>query len=514
MSTKVKRISNIELLRIIAMIMIIMHHFALHGCSQLQRGYTFNTVVIDVFILGGKVGVDLFILISGYFMVDSKITMRKILKFVGQVWFYSISIFSLFYIIITPNAGLSYLDGVHFFFPILYGENWFASTYFWLMLSIPLLNCVINRLNNKQIIRLIIIMLIVCSVLPVLLEISIILSNYGWFVALYILAAYIKRRKSLEGKCIKNFLFAGILYCCLFVLNIYYYRYREQYSIVVVLISLELFLGFLKLRPFYNKWINLIASAVFGIYLIHDNTLVRPYLWNNVVHVQRYYEQEGFALFSVKIVIFIFVLCVMIDLLRQRTVEKIWMRIVDSCIIPSMPMAKEIIEIFLKNFYYTAKRFYNGKLFDEEKKRFLIAFFITIITALLGSGSLYINTMDNISNKIELLYVFIRYTVNLIYLIVPLYFVVCHIIKFINYILLSHKISKVIVIMCLRIFIVCTISMLILSIRGYGVCTLMQNYMQDKRSEYFFWILILIELIMAFTSKKYLNFYKIKYENS
>ena len=47
-----------------------------------------------------------------------------------------------------------------------------------------------------------------------------------------------------------------------------------------------------------------------------------------------------------------------------------------------------------------------------------------------------------------------------------------------------------------------------------GVCTLMQNYMQDKRSEYFFWILILIELIMAFTSKKYLNFYKIKYENS
>lgn len=117
MSTKVKRISNIELLRIIAMIMIIMHHFALHGCSQLQRGYTFNTVVIDVFILGGKVGVDLFILISGYFMVDSKITMRKILKFVGQVWFYSISIFSLFYIIITPNAGLSYLDGVHFFFP-------------------------------------------------------------------------------------------------------------------------------------------------------------------------------------------------------------------------------------------------------------------------------------------------------------------------------------------------------------------------------------------------------------
>ena len=513
MNTKGKRISNIELLRIIAMVMIIMHHFALHGCSRLQRDYTFNTVVVDIFILGGKVGVDLFILISGYFMVDSKITMRKILKFVGQVWFYSISIFFLFYIIITPDAGLSYLDGVHFFFPILYGENWFASAYFCLMLSIPLLNYVINRLDNKQIVGLIITMLVVCSILPVLLEIDIILSNYGWFIALYILAAYIKRKKPLEGNCIKNFLFASILYCCLFILSIYYYRYREQYSIVVVLISLELFLGFLKLKPFYNKWINLIASAVFGIYLIHDNTLVRPYLWSNLFHIQRYYEQDGFALISFKIVILIFVFCVVIDLLRQRTVEKIWMKIVDIYIIPRIPTAKKIIEIFVKNIYYTVNRFYNGRLLDEEKKRFLIAFFIIIVTAFLGSSSLYIHTMDNINNKIELLYIFIRYTVNLIYLIAPLYFVICHIIKFVNYILLNNKISKAIIIIFLRLLVVCAISMLILSIRGYGFCMLMQNYMQDKRSEYFFWILILIGFIISFTSKKYLNFYKIKYEN-
>lgn len=121
--------------------------------------------------------------------------------------------------------------------------------------------------------------------------------------------------------------------------------------------------------------------------------------------------------------------------------------------------------------------------------------------------------MDNINNKIELLYIFIRYTVNLIYLIAPLYFVICHIIKFVNYILLNNKISKAIIIIFLRLLVVCAISMLILSIRGYGFCMLMQNYMQDKRSEYFFWILILIGFIVSFTSKKYLNFYKIKYEN-
>lgn len=512
MKTKVKRVSNIELLRIIAMIMIIMHHFALHGCSQLQKDYTFNTVVIDVFILGGKVGVDLFVLISGYFMVDSKITMRKILKFVGQVWFYSSSIFLLFRLIITPDVGLSYLDGVHFLFPILYGENWFASTYFWLMLSVPLLNYVINKLDDKQIVRLIITILFVCSVLPVFLEISIILSNYGWFVVLYVLAAYIKRRTPLEGKCIKNFLFAGMLYGCLFVLNIYYYRYREQYSIVVVLISLELFLGFLKMKSFYNKWINLMASAAFGVYLIHDNALVRPYLWNDIFHVQRLYEQKGFVLSSLKIVILIFAFCVMIDLLRQKTVEKIWMKVIDRCILPNIPIIKRYIEIFIKKSCDTAKRFYNGKLLREEKKRFLMAFLIIIIIALSGGGSLYLNTMNNINNRIELLYVFIRYTINLLYLVVPLYFVLCHIINFLKYVFLNYKINKAIGTIFIRIVTASVICTVILLVRGYGYCTLIQNYMQDKRSEYFFWILILIGLIISFTNKKYLNFYKMKHE--
>lgn len=170
-----------------------MHHFVVHGFSTLPNDYSINRLLIDFFILGGKVGVDLFILISGYFMVDSKITMRKILKFIAQVWFYSVVIFVLFSYVVFPNGEIPFLDGFHFFFPLLYGENWFASTYFWLMLSTPLLNCVINYLTIKQLRRIIATILFICSVLPVFFEISIILSNYGWFVTLYFLAAYIKK---------------------------------------------------------------------------------------------------------------------------------------------------------------------------------------------------------------------------------------------------------------------------------------------------------------------------------
>ena len=81
----------------------------------------------------------------------------------------------------------------------------------------------------------------------------------------------------------------------LFVLTIYYYRYREQYSIIVVLIAVELLNAFRKMKPFYNKWINVIASATFGVYLIHDNELVRPYIWNEIFQVSLHYGKSEYS---------------------------------------------------------------------------------------------------------------------------------------------------------------------------------------------------------------------------
>ena len=65
------RASNIELLRIISMILIIMHHFSVHGCFPFTPDLTFNKVFLQVFGLGGKAAVVAFVMITGYFMVSS-----------------------------------------------------------------------------------------------------------------------------------------------------------------------------------------------------------------------------------------------------------------------------------------------------------------------------------------------------------------------------------------------------------------------------------------------------------
>lgn len=92
-----ERNSNIELLRIIAMLLIVMHHFSVHGLGK-ELPYCLNRYIAGTTILGGKFGVAIFVLISGYYMCRSRFTVKKLLKIWGQVAFYSLSIFTAFFL--------------------------------------------------------------------------------------------------------------------------------------------------------------------------------------------------------------------------------------------------------------------------------------------------------------------------------------------------------------------------------------------------------------------------------
>ena len=74
------RESNIELLRVISMVMIFVYHYCVHGSILKVGSYTINKLVALFLSIGGRVGVNLFILIMGYFMINSKFKIKKLLK--------------------------------------------------------------------------------------------------------------------------------------------------------------------------------------------------------------------------------------------------------------------------------------------------------------------------------------------------------------------------------------------------------------------------------------------------
>ena len=86
------RQSNFELLRIVSMLMIIAHHFAYYNVYVTAYiSNTANGLWLQMMRVGGKIGVSVFVMISGYFLVNSKgFKISKLLKFWLQVLFYSV----------------------------------------------------------------------------------------------------------------------------------------------------------------------------------------------------------------------------------------------------------------------------------------------------------------------------------------------------------------------------------------------------------------------------------------
>ena len=69
---KKDRDSNMELLRIIAMLLIVISHYAVHGVGNTALGYEVYGKSIEFFRFFGNLGVNLFILISGFYGTASK----------------------------------------------------------------------------------------------------------------------------------------------------------------------------------------------------------------------------------------------------------------------------------------------------------------------------------------------------------------------------------------------------------------------------------------------------------
>jgi len=87
---KAPRKSNVELCRIVCMLLIIAHHCSVHGGSM-NIDIGMNKFISLFLIPGGKLGFDCFLAISTWFLVDQAFKMERFLKVWFEVLFYSVT---------------------------------------------------------------------------------------------------------------------------------------------------------------------------------------------------------------------------------------------------------------------------------------------------------------------------------------------------------------------------------------------------------------------------------------
>ena len=93
--------------------------------------------------------------------------------------------------------------------------------------------------------------------------------------------------------------------------------------------SLSLFMCFVTLKMNYRKSINALASATFGVYLIHENNIIRDLLWVDWFKNAQYQESLFLIPYSILAVIAVYAVCSLVDLIRITIIEKPCMKMVN-----------------------------------------------------------------------------------------------------------------------------------------------------------------------------------------
>ena len=338
-----KRDVNFELLRIIAMFMIVTLHYTQNSGIFSDTGtYTFQNIFVIFINTICSVGVNCFVLISGYYLSNSKFKIQKIIHLWGLVLFYSLGIFLVYKIaghsVVNP---MNEIETIYVFTPVLNVHYWFIVPYLALYIIFPFLNKMINALNQKQLKVILIIFFILMSVINNITPMNQNFEAVGghsilWFMFLYGVGSYIRKYKNKnEGKDKYKYLLyfficiiLGFIVKMIFeltsglnvLIQLFNYRVTAFNSVFGFLGALSLFMFFKNIKiegENIGKCILFISKNVFAVYLIHEHELNRNVIWTTNLNIDVAGMQDYYVLHYLLCTFIIFTACVLIEEIRK-----------------------------------------------------------------------------------------------------------------------------------------------------------------------------------------------------
>lgn len=194
-----KRVVSIELLRMLAMMMVVMLHYLGKGgiLQELTGPLTLNGYVAWVLEALSIVAVNVYMLISGYFLVNSRFKVTRLVELVCQVLFYTILV--EVFLLATGLIGTEVLAInriLELIFPLQMEHYWFITAYIIMYLFSPILSVAVRNMERKQLRNIILALLVFFALSKSVLPVQLAIDNEGydgiWFLCVFLVAAYIR----------------------------------------------------------------------------------------------------------------------------------------------------------------------------------------------------------------------------------------------------------------------------------------------------------------------------------
>lgn len=339
---------SLDLLRVIAILMIIIFHVC---CKALifNNLSGFNKLIVAFFLHFGEIGVNLFMLITGFFLYknnSSKTT--KIIRLIYDIWFYFI-----LNIILCAIVKGGYGVTLSTFFPTSLGYFWYITCYICILIFSPYFNLLIKNLEQKDYRRLLIISLIILSVIPTISGLAVasvengpVYSRFIWLIFMYFLGAYISKYQE-SDHLLKNdrefFIKLNIFSSFLAIIFIFIFKYLSvsfmpkvpmfymwpPNSIVVFLIIIFVKTNLTK-KTKVIKFIEKNSQHTLGIYLLHDAPYNYLIFADCFIWFQGFSTSKNLVFVIVLITILVFTVSLIVSIIKKFTADRLYQVIFDN----------------------------------------------------------------------------------------------------------------------------------------------------------------------------------------
>lgn len=349
MNEKQQRNASLDLLKCICMLLIISHHYVVHGGYDPLNLENFSKGRFFLQQVGmyGSLSCDIFALITGYYLINERGNVQKrfckVIRLFLEMLFYSISIYAI--MVLTRLVPLSITGIYKALLPNLWG-NWYVIAYLLFYLFVPFLNPILLNLSKQKYKWFIVLLLFCWSVVPTFtyLDPAWSWSNVDFFIVMYTIGAYFRlhvkekvyvrenilNRKDLSLVCgILSIILLGGSICFIDFVGIKLGRveilsqgtyFMPLYSVLAVFCAISWF-SYFSTVEFKSSMISFVSGTTLGIYLIHENDYIRIWVWQ-MIYPNVNYVNSPYVHFVVKVVL-IFVICCIIEAVRLKTFAKI-----------------------------------------------------------------------------------------------------------------------------------------------------------------------------------------------
>ena len=336
-----KRIASIELLRILAMMMVVMLHYLSKGGLLTSLTEEFSTGAYIAWLLEAFsiVAVNVYMLISGYFLVESGFKIGRLAELVCQVLFYSLLIPPVLMAVgILEPGQLTVYRLLQYLFPNQMVHYWFITAYVIMYLLSPVLAAGARQLSQKHLRNMILLLLLFFSVSKSLLPVQLEADNQGydglWFICVFLVAAYMRlygipflqkgKRAVLcyLGSCVLIYgLTMGVrlVYLKTGRLGNFIHVPYDYNHILNLFAAISLFYAFsnckLSGEKFIGKVILRVAPYTLGVYLLHEHIELRT-LWPHWLGATLECSPWTLVLRAFGSVILVFAVGILVDMVR------------------------------------------------------------------------------------------------------------------------------------------------------------------------------------------------------